>query len=42
MDAPYGLIEIGLGFAALLAWASWELIRNRRALARLRRERDGS
>lgn len=38
----FGIIEIGLAFGAVLAFAAWELVRNRRALARLRRERDGS
>lgn len=38
-DASYGLVEIVLAFGALLAWAGFELVRNRRALARLRRER---
>lgn len=42
MDSgSYGIIEIGLVFGALLAFATWELVRNRRALARLRRDRDG-
>ena len=40
-DVPYGIIEIGLVFGSLLAWATLEVIRNRRELARLRRERDG-
>lgn len=40
-DVPYGIIEIGLLFGALLAWAAWEVIRNRHELARLRGERDG-
>ncbi len=38
-EVPYGIIEIGLVFGALLAWATWEVIRNRRELAKLRRER---
>ena len=40
-DMSYGIVEIGLVFGLLLAWATWEAIRNRRELARLRRERDG-
>lgn len=42
-NAPLGLIEIGLAFGGLLAWAVWELVRNRRELARLkaRDARDG-
>jgi hypothetical protein len=27
-----------LVFGAVLAWATWELVRNRRALARLKRD----
>lgn len=37
-DVPFGLIEVVLGFGALLAWAAWEAVRTRRDLARLRRE----
>lgn len=42
-EAPFGLVEIALAFGAVLAWAAWEIRRNRRALARLRArdERDG-
>lgn len=35
-DAPFGLIEIVLGFGLILAWAAWEIVRNRRELARLK------
>lgn len=40
-DVPFGLIEIVLAFGFILALASWEVIRNRRALDRLRREQAG-
>ena len=42
-DAPFGLVEIALAFGAVLAWAAWEIRRNRRELARLkaRDARDG-
>lgn len=38
-DANFGLIELILVFGGLLGWATWELVRNRRALERLKRER---
>lgn len=34
--SPLGLVEICLGFGAVLALAAYEVVRNRRALARLR------
>ena len=36
-EVPAGLIEIVLVFGAILGLATWEVVRNRRALARLRR-----
>jgi cytochrome oxidase assembly protein ShyY1 len=37
VDEPsYGLIEIVLAFSVILGLAVWELIRNRRALARIK------
>lgn len=39
-DPPYGAIELGLVFGFILALAIWELVRTRRALARLKRDRD--
>lgn len=38
-EAQSGLIELVLVFGAVLAWAGWEVLRNRRELARLKRER---
>lgn len=40
-DTPYAIIELGPVFGSVLAWAAWEVIRNRHELARLRGERDG-
>ena len=37
-DVPYAIIELGLVFGLMLVWAAWEVLRNRRELARLRRE----
>lgn len=39
-DAPFGLIEIVLGFGVLLGLAIWEVIRNRRALDAVRKRTD--
>ncbi len=39
-EVPYGIIEIGLAFGSLLAWAVWETVRTRRDLARLKAKRD--
>lgn len=36
--APFGLIEIVLGFGAILGWAAWETVRTRRELARMKRD----
>lgn len=41
-EVPFGLIELVLVFGALLAWAGWEVVRNRRELDRLKRERGDS
>lgn len=38
-ETPFGLIEVALGFGALLAWAIWDVVRTRRELARMRRDR---
>lgn len=35
-DGPLGVIEIILAFGAVLGLAVWELVRNRRALDRMR------
>lgn len=39
-EVPYGIIEIGLVFGSMLAWAVWETMRTRRDLARLKHKRD--
>lgn len=33
-DLPFALIEMMLVFGVVLAWALWEVLRNRRALQR--------
>ena len=39
-EGPFGVIELVLVFGGVLGFAVWELMRNRRALARLRDSRE--
>lgn len=38
-DLPFGMIELILGFGALLCWAAWEVRSNRRAMAKAREKK---
>ena len=40
-DVPFGLIELLLVFGGILGFAVWEVVRNRRALDRIRRGETG-
>lgn len=40
-DVPFGLIELVLVFGGILAFGIWEIVRNRRALARMRAGESG-
>ena len=41
MEISAGLVEIVLAFGLILGWAGWEVVRNRRELARLKGGQDG-